>query len=86
MPDLRVALQHEPLGLVERARLAQDLLRDGELAEIVKARGKTGELDLPVARPSRRAMRAASSLTRSEWLPVYASRASTAFARLAAAR
>src|SRR5438067_1033751 len=26
-------------------------------------------------------MRAASSLTRSEWLPVYASRASTAFAR-----
>jgi hypothetical protein len=45
VPDLRVALQHEPLGFVERARLAQDLLRDGELAQVVQARCKSGQLD-----------------------------------------
>jgi len=35
-----MALKHEPLRLVERAGLAQDLLGDRELAEIVKARSE----------------------------------------------
>ena len=69
--DLRVALEHEPLRVGQRARLAQDLLRNGELAEVVQAAGEARELDLlrvearVASRPS-----AASSLTRSEWLPV----------------
>ena len=43
--DLRMALEHHPLGIGERARLAQDLLGDGELAEVVQARGEPGQLD-----------------------------------------
>ena len=33
-------------GIGQRAGLAQDLLRDGELAEVVQAAGETRELDL----------------------------------------
>ena len=44
--DLRVALEHEPLGLGERAGLAQDLLGDRELAEVVQAAGEACQLDL----------------------------------------
>ena len=44
--DLRVALEHEPLGIGERAWLAQDLLRDRELAEVVEAAREAGQLDL----------------------------------------
>src|SRR5204863_1081214 len=45
-PDLGMALEHEPLGVGERARLSQDLLRDRELAEVVQAAGEARELDL----------------------------------------
>ena len=57
--DLRVALEHHPLRLGERARLAQDLLRDRELAEVVQAGGEAGQLDLLVgeAEPARRSGR-----------------------------
>ena len=44
--DLRVPLEHEPLRLGQRARLAEDLLRDRELAEVVQAAGEPGQLDL----------------------------------------
>ena len=40
-----MALEYEPLGLVQRAGLAEDLLRDGELAEVVQAAGEACELD-----------------------------------------
>ena len=69
-PDLRVALEDHPLRLGQRARLAQDLLRDRELAEVVQARGEPGELDLFVGEAKPPAMRAARSATRCEWLPV----------------
>src|SRR3954454_12969742 len=44
--DLRMTLEDEPLGVGERARLAQDLLRDRELAEVVEASGEARELDV----------------------------------------
>ena len=44
--DLRVTLEHEPLGPGQRAGLAQDLLGDRELAEVVQAAGEPRELDL----------------------------------------
>ena len=46
--DLWVALQDEPLRLVQRARLAEDLFRNRELAEIVEACGQTRQLDLRI--------------------------------------
>jgi hypothetical protein len=52
----------------------------------VERAGKARQLDLLRSSPTRFATRAARSLTRSEWLPVYVSRASTAFASDAAAR
>src|SRR5207248_9966127 len=57
--DLRVALKHEALGLVERAALPQDLFGDGELAEVVQARLDTRQLDLRIldAEPPRDARR-----------------------------
>ena len=67
--DLGMAFEHEPLRVRERPGLAEDLLRDGELSEVVQARGKPGQLDLSGSRPIRVATRAASSATRSEWLP-----------------
>ena len=72
---------------VRGRRLAQDLLRDRELAEVVQAAGEADQLDLVRAQAEALgdlARRAAA--TRSEWLPVYASRESTARARDAAAR
>ena len=85
--DLRMTLEHEPLGVGQRARLAQDLLRDRELAEVVQARRRAGSARSR-RRPGRAAPRSApaSAATRSEWLPVYASRESTARASDAAAR
>ena len=52
--DLRMALKHQALGLVELARLAEDLLGDRELPEVVQARGEPRQLDLRVleAEPS----------------------------------
>src|SRR6476620_6286132 len=44
--DLRVALEHEPLRVAQRAGLAKDLLRNGELAKIVQSPCETCELDL----------------------------------------
>ena len=44
--DLRMPLEHEPLGVGERARLLQDLLRNGELAEVVQAGGEARQFDL----------------------------------------
>src|SRR2546428_8841730 len=44
--DLRMALEYEPLRIGQRAGLAQDLLRNRELAEVVQAAGETRELDL----------------------------------------
>ena len=44
--DLRVALEDEPLRIGERAGLAQDLLGDGELPEVVETAREAGELDL----------------------------------------
>jgi len=41
-----MALQHHALGVGQRSGLAQDLLGDRELAEVVQARGEAGELDL----------------------------------------
>ena len=41
-----MALEDEALGLVQGAGLSQDLLRDGELAEVVQAPGQACELDL----------------------------------------
>ena len=46
-------LEHEPLGVAERRRLAQQLLGDRELAEIVEARRRAGS-----ARSSARRRRA----------------------------
>ena len=46
--DLRMALEHEPLGVRERAGLAQDLLGDRQLAEVVQACGQSRQLDLLV--------------------------------------
>ena len=49
--DLRVALQHQALGVGERAGLAQDLLRDRELAEVVQAARQPCQLDLLLVEP-----------------------------------
>src|SRR5439155_22165028 len=49
--DLRMALEDEALRLVEIAGLAQDLLRDRELAEVVEARREPGQLDLRLVDP-----------------------------------
>ena len=43
--DLRVALEHEALGLCQRRRLAEDLLGDRELAEVVQRAGEPDQLD-----------------------------------------
>ena len=50
-----MTLEHEPLRLRERAWLAQDVLRDRELAQVVEAPCEPGQLDLlPVdAEPGR---------------------------------
>ena len=57
--DLRVPLNDEPLGVRQRAGLAQDLLGDRELAEVVQAAGEPRQLDLarPRARAARRSRR-----------------------------
>ena len=54
--DLRVPLEHDPLGLGQGAGLAQKLFWDRELAEIVQARREARELDLLVGEtePARR--------------------------------
>ena len=44
--DLRMALEHEALRFVQRARLAQDLLWNGELAEVVKRAREARQLHL----------------------------------------
>src|SRR5258707_7504427 len=44
--DLRMALQHQALRLVQRTRLTQDLLGNRELPEIVEAAGEPDQLDL----------------------------------------
>ena len=49
--DLRMALEHEPLGLAEHARLAEDLLGDGELAEVVQAGREPRQLGLGLVEP-----------------------------------
>jgi hypothetical protein len=49
--DLRVALQHHPLRLGERPGLAQYLLGDRELAEVVQACGQARELDVLLRQP-----------------------------------
>src|SRR5262249_61767873 len=49
--DLRMPLQHEALRLVQGPRLAQDLLGNCELAEVVQARGEPRQLDLPLVEP-----------------------------------
>ena len=68
--DLRMTFEHEALRVGEWARLAQDLLGNRELAQVVQARGEAGQLDLLlVGGPCRSATRAARSATRSEWLP-----------------
>ena len=65
--DLRMPLEHEPLRLVERARLAQDLLGDRELAQVVQAAREARQLDLrlvdaePCVRSAPRARRRARS-------------------------
>ena len=68
--DLRVALEHEPLRLRERAGLAQDLLGDRELAEVVEARREASELDvlLAEAEPDGDPRRELGDAL--EWLPV----------------
>src|ERR671910_115069 len=43
--DLRMTLEHETLGIVQRPGLAQDLLGNRELAEIVEASRQADELD-----------------------------------------
>jgi hypothetical protein len=44
--DLRVALEHESLGIGQGRRLAEDLLRDRELAQVVQAGREPDQLDL----------------------------------------
>src|SRR5438477_516677 len=53
--DLRMALHDEPLRLVERGGLAQDLLGNRELADVVQAAREPRELDLRLvdAEPAR---------------------------------
>ncbi len=53
--DLRMALEHEPLGVAERRRLPQQLLRDRELAEVVEVAAESDQLDrrLVGAEPAR---------------------------------
>ena len=71
----------------ERARLAEDLLGDRELADIVQAAGEAEELDLgPRAAPMRAAIRAASSPTRRNARPCRRRARRRARARPAAAR
>ena len=41
-----MALEHEPLGIRQLSRLAQDLLRDRKLAEVVQRAGEARQLDL----------------------------------------
>src|SRR5215210_3716018 len=57
--DLRVPLEHHPFRIGERAWLAQNLLGDRELAEVVQAGREPRELDLLFgeAQPTRRARR-----------------------------
>ena len=43
-------LEHEPLRLVQGVRLAEDLLRDRELAEVVEIAGEPGQLDRRLVR------------------------------------
>jgi hypothetical protein len=62
-PICGMALEDEALGLVQGAGLAQDLLGDGELAEVVQAPGQAGELDLLGLEAHLLATRAASSPT-----------------------
>ena len=44
--DLRMAPEHELLRAGQRAGLAEDLLGDGELSEVVQAAGDAHQLDL----------------------------------------
>ena len=84
--DLRVPLDHEPLRLAQRARLAQKLLGDRELAEVMEIAGEPRQLDrrLVGAEPPGDPRRVLADALRVA--PVYASRASTVCARLSAAR
>src|SRR5205085_8930679 len=43
-PDLRMALEHEPLRITERVPLAEDLLGDRKLAEVVEIAGEPRQL------------------------------------------
>ena len=66
-----MALEHESLGVGQRAWLAQDLLGHGQLAEVVQARGDPGQLDLLLVGAELDGdSQPASSATRSEWRPV----------------
>jgi len=58
--DLGMALEDEALGLVQGAGLSQDLLRDGELAEVVELSGTLELLEL--ATPSHEHLARASHL------------------------
>ena len=78
------ARTYEP-ALVELKQL-QQLAEGTDRAARYRAAASRVSSTCASSRPRRRAMRAASSLTRSECEPVYASRASTAFASDAAAR
>src|SRR5581483_4397714 len=53
--DLRVAIEHEPFAVAQRRRLAEELLRDRELAEVVEVAREARELDgrLVRAEPAR---------------------------------
>src|SRR3990172_949351 len=48
---LRVPLDHRPLVLAEAAGLLQDVVRHGELADVVEERGPLDKLLLPYAQP-----------------------------------
>ena len=69
--DLRVPLEHEPLRVGQGCRLAQDLLGDRELAEVVQAAREARQLDLVGGQPELLGdLRRRCDATRSEWLPV----------------
>ena len=68
--DLRMALEDEPLGAGQRAGLAEDLLGDRELAEVVQAAREPGKLDLLLVEAEARCDPCGELGDARQWLPV----------------
>ena len=79
LADLGMLRDDPPLGVVELARLGQDLLGDGELAEVVEQAGDPDPLDLALrAAPGPSASSTAAPAIIDDGLPAQPGRASSA--------